>query len=240
MFGLIISDPARDTARRKELEALLYALDLPAHSFTEANAPLFQPGMARAAFLRQASAALLWPGQAIPMDLLLQHLNGTNPLPGNVIRRYLFLQLSLLPYLRPGRTVTPLEGCFLVGEDVLVAPVALEDTVDALLPPGVWTELNGAIQRERLRGMRGYNEMPVLVRGNALLPIGVNDRSVCHDDADRLTLHWFQPQQQAECILADGTRYQVQRDGETITVQADTQKPFHLIVHQDGAEVLVR
>lgn len=240
MFGLIISDPTNDAARREALSALLYALDIPAYTFTEADAPLFSANMSRAAFLRQASAVLLQPGQPIPVEALLTHLSAADPLPGNVIRRYLFLQLSLLPYLWPGRRVTPLEGCFLVGEDLLVAPVTPEDTVDALLPPGLWTELNGAIHRERLRGMRGYNEMPVLVRQNALLPIGVNDRTANHDDADRLTLHWYQPGEAAECTLADGTCYRVRRDGKNVTVQANTAKSFHLIVHRDGAEFFVR
>ncbi len=240
MFGLIISDPAHDTGRREALSALLYALDLPAYTFVEVDAPLFPADMSRVAFLRQASAALLQPGQPIPMDALLTHLSAADPLPGNVIRRYLYLQLSLLPYLRPGRKVVPLQGCFLVGEDLLVAPVTAEDTVDALLPPGTWTELNGAIHRERLRCMRGYNEMPVLVRQNGLLPIGVNDRTTDHDDADRLTLHWYQPAEAAECTLADGTRYQVRRTGETVTVQTNTEKTFHLIIHRDGVETLIR
>ena len=91
--------------------------------------------------------------------------------------------------------------------------------------------------------MRGYNEMPVLVRENTLLPISMNGQSLTQttaDDADRLTLHWFQPKESAECLLANGTRYHVQHAGEQITVSADTDKPFHLIVHQDGIEKLIR
>lgn len=240
MFGLIISDPACDATRRAALCGLLHALDLPLSAFTEAPAPLFPADMPCAAFLRTASAALLQPGQPIPMDALLTHLSTPDPLPANVLRRYLFLQLSLLPYLRPGRTVTALQGCFLLGDDLLVAPVTPEDTVDAFLPPGQWTELTGEVHEGRLRCMRGYNALPVLARENALLPIGVNDRSTTHDDADRLTLHWFQPEDSAECVLADGTRYQAQRVGSSFTVEATTDKPFHLIVHQDDVEMLVR
>ena len=240
MFGLMISDPARDASRRAALRELLHALDLPLSAFTEAPAPLFPADTPRAAFLRTASAALLQPGQPLPLDGLLTHLSTPDPLPGNVLRRYLFLQLSLLPYLRPGRTVTPLQGCFLLGDALLVAPVTPEDTVDALLPPGQWTELTGEVHTGRLRCMRGYNAMPILARENALLPIGVNDRSTTHDDAARLTLHWFQPEDSAECTLADGTRYQVRHTGSSFTVEATTDKPFHLIVHQDGVETLVR
>lgn len=240
MFGLIVSDPQHAPIRREALSALLYSLDIPLAGFTDAPAPLFPADMPRPAFLRTASAALLTPGQPIPLEGLLTHLPTSDPLPGNVLRRYLFLQLSLLPYLRPGRKVTRLEGCFLLGDDLLVVPVSPEDTVDVLLPPGVWTELTGPCREGRLRCMRSYNEMPVLARENALVPIGVNDRTTTHDDADRLTLHWFQPKESAECILADGTRYHVRRAGERIDVHADTDKAFHLIVHRDGREMLVR
>ncbi len=240
MFGLIVSDPAKDAIRRGQLAKRLHVLDIPLSVFTEESAPLFSPDMSRAAFLRRASAALLLPGQPLPIDGLMAHLSGADPLPGNVLRRYLFLQLSLLPYLRPGRQVTSLPGCFLVGEDLLIVPVTPEDTVDVQLPPGVWTELSGAMHAGRLRCMRGYNEMPVLVRENALLPIGVNDRTTDHDDADRLTLHWYQPKERAACTLADGTRYEVQTIGEDISICADTDKAFHLIVHEDGAERLIR
>lgn len=242
MFGLIVSDPARDAARRSDLIRLLHDYDLPLTGFTDAPAPLFTPDMPRASFLRTASVALLIPGQPLPMDALTAHLPG-DPLPANVLRRHLLLQLSLLPYLRPGRTVTHLPGCFLLGDDLLIAPVSTEDTVDALLPPGIWTELNGTCHAGRLRGMRGYNETPILARENALLPISVNGQSLTEldaDDADRLTLHWFQPGDAAACVLADGTRYQVQCAGEQITIDADTNRPFHLIVHQDGVERLIR
>lgn len=240
MFGLFVSDPSHDAARRTSLSSLLHSLDIPLSAFTESPAPLFPADMSRAAFLRMASAALLQPGQPLPLDELLIHLSTPDPLPGNVIRRYLFLQLSLLPYLRPGRKVTQLENCFLLGDGLLIAPVTPQDTVDVQLPPGIWTELTGACHEDHLRCMRGYNEMPVLARENMLLPIGVNDRTTDHDDADRLTLHWFQPKDAAECRLADGTCYQAYRTYQHVTVHSNTDNPFHLIIHQDGVETLIR
>lgn len=243
MFGLIVSDPSLDIARREALSALLYSLDIPLSAFTEAPAPLFPADMSRAAFLRTASAALLQPGQPLPLDGLMAYLSTPDPLPGNVIRRYLFLQLSLLPYLRPGRKVTQLDGCFLLGDDLLVVPVSPEDTVDVQLPPGMWTELTGACHEGHLRCMRGYNEIPVLARENTLLPISINGQSLTQttaDDADRLTLHWFQPKDSAECVLADGTHYHVRIVGEQIKIQTNTDKIFHLIIHRDGMETLVQ
>lgn len=243
MSGLIVSDPARCDTQRERLSALLHSLDLPLTAFTEEPAALFSPALQRPAFLRTASAALLQPGQPLPIDDLLTHLSSPDPLPANVLRRYLFLQLSLTPYLRPGRRITLLTGSFLLGDELLVVPVTPEDTVDVQLPPGIWTELTGSVHEGRLRCMRGYNEMPVLARENALLPISINGQSLtqtAQEDTDRLTLHWFQPQESAACTLADGTCYQVQRlDGE-IRLQTDSMRPVHLILHENGRETLIR
>lgn len=233
MFGLIVSAPAMDEACRSELRARLHDFDLPLSAFTDAPACMFREDMSRAEFLRTASAALLLPGTPLPAGALLRWLGG-DPLVANVLRKYLFLQLSLLPYLRPGRSITPLPGGFLVGDALLIVPVSAEDTVDIELPPGKWTELTGLCHEGRLRCMRGYNEMPVLVRENTLLPIGVNDRSTSHDDADRLTLHWFQPDGQAVCTLADGTRYTAYSSGGRSSVTTDTDKPFHVLIHKNG------
>lgn len=242
MFGLIVSDPSRALQHREALTRLLHDYDLPLTGFTEAPASLFTGAESHAAFLRTASAALLQPGQPLPIEVLEAFLP-TGPLTGNVLRHYLFLQQSLMPYLRPGRSVTPMEGGFLLGDDLLVARVSAEDTVDVILPGGIWTELNGVCHRNRLRCLRGYNEMPVLARENALLPISMNGQSLTQtasEDADRLTLHWFQPGESAQCVLADGTVYRVRRTGAGLAIDTDARFPFHLIVHEDGAEQLIR
>lgn len=240
MFGLTVSDP-HIIAARAEIAELLHSLDIPLAGFVN-DAAVIPADLPRAAFLRRASLAVLL-GQPLPPGALLTHLSSPDPLPANVLRKYLFLRWSLTPYWRPGRTVTQLEGGFLWGDALLIIPVSSEDTVDVQLPPGTWTELTGACHRGRLRCMRGYNEMPVLVRENTLLPISMNGQSLTQtteDDADRLTLHWYQPKDSAECTLADGTRYHVQRTGERVDVRTNTTKPFHLIVHRNGVETLVR
>ncbi len=239
MFGLILADPSCDRCAREAVRRLLHDLDVPLSGFTDAPAPGFSADEGIPTFLREASSALLQPGRPLPMDALCACL-AHDALNANIIRRYVFLQLSLLPYLRPGRTVTPLTGCFLVGEDLLVAPVRPDDTVDALLPPGLWTELTGETHRGRLRAMRGYNELPVLAGENALLPIGVNDRTADHDDADRLTLHWFQPAGEASCTLQDGTVYHAYRRDGRFSTESATDRPFHLVVHLDGETILCR
>ena len=104
-----------------------------------------------------------------------------------------------------------------------------------------WIELvTGEVFEGRLVCLRGLNAMPVLAGENALLPIGVNDRAVDADDADRLTLHWFEPHGEASCALADGTVYRVWQERDTFRGESGTDKPWHLIVHQGGQERLIR
>ena len=238
-WGLILSDPEENRAKRLRAEVLLAMQQIPLAGFTAEDAALLGAVSDRNAFLRRAAWVLMRPGEPLPVDAVLAYLTG-DALPGNVLRRYICLQLSLLPYLRVNADVTQGEGCFLLGDDLLVAPVSEEDTVDALLPPGQWTDLqDGQIWTGRLRLMRGYNAMPVLARENALIPIGVEDRRSDGDDADRVTLHWYQPGGAARCVLADGTVYDASMQGGVPEVITNSQKAWHLIVHRDGQESLI-
>lgn len=237
-FGLWIAEQTGDETLREELRACLAQNVLPAYSFVEADAPLFTGGEQGDAFLAKAAAALLMPGEPIPGELLARALR-EGPRGGNVLRRYLFLQLSLLPYLRPGREIVQVTGGHWLGSAVLVTHLSAEGAVDLSLPEGVWTDLtDGSVHTGRLRGLRSLNAMPVLIAPNTLLPVGVNDRTIDADDADRLTLHWFEPAGKAACVLADGTAYTAREAGGCFTVETASAKPWHLIVHRDGEESL--
>lgn len=240
MFGLMLSDPACNETLRSHAAALLHAQQIPLSGFTMEPARLFEDDMTRAAFLRRASWALMQPGEPVPLQAICTHLT-RDALPGNILRRYTCLQLSLLPYLRPGRRIVQGKGCFGVGDSLLIAPVDENDCVDAILPPGQWTDLlSGSVLEHRLRCMRGYNEMPVLVRENTLLPVGVNDRCTCCDDEDRLTLHWYQPRQSAACRLANGMQYEASIEKDEPRLCTESRRPWHLILHRDGCEQLIR
>ena len=239
VFGLILSDPAQSPSARASALALLSAQTIPCEGFTDAPSPI-PCGLPLPDFLRACSAALLMPGVPLPMADTVRYLSAGDALPGNVLRRYLFLQLSLLPYLRRDAGVHPTDGGFFLGPDLLVGRVNAEDRVDLSLPGGVWTDIGcGACYAgPRLRLMRGYNAMPVLARPGALIPVGVNDRQVDYDDADRVTLHWFEPAGEAECTLAGGERYRAFWQGRRAVVVKSTDKPCHLVVHQSGQETL--
>lgn len=237
MFGLWIArDGSADEAKVREL---LEKQLIPFEGFTDKPAAFEDNGVLED-FLRKSAAAVM-QGLPLPMAGVARHLSGWEAMPGNVLRKYVCLQLSLLPYLRVNAAITLLEGCFLLGDDLLVAPMGEEGCVDAHLPAGIWTELaTGETFARRLRCIRGLNTMPVLARENSVIPIGVDDRRTDADDADRLTLQWFQPGERAECRLVDGTVYRLRREGDGFAGESDTHKAWHLIVRQDGEDILVK
>lgn len=237
MLGLWI---ARDGSTEEQaLQDVLEKQLIPFEGFAD-EPPAFNDNGRLEDFLRRTAAAVM-QGLPLPMAEVARHLSGREALPGNVLRKYVCLQLSLLPYLRKNNTVTPLEGCFLLGNDLLVAPMGEDGCIDAQLPSGVWTELaTGECISGRLRRVRGLNAMPVLARENSVIPIGVDDRRTDADDADRVTLHWFQPGEKACCHLADGTAYHLRRVGDAFVGESDSDKAWHLIVRQDGNEILVK
>lgn len=223
------------------LRAMLEARQIPVEGFTLRRAALFDGTEEGEAFLRRAAMALLQPGEPLPMAGLARCLDGQDARAGNVLRKYVCLQLSLLPYLRVNGQVTEGDGCFQLGDGLLVAPLREDGRVEAQLPTGLWTELaTGECFAGRLRLLRGLNAMPVLAGENVLLPIGLNDRRTDGDDADRLTLHWFEPGREASCTLADGTSYRVWQENGMFCGESGTDKPWHLIVHKGGLERLIR
>lgn len=236
MFGLwIAKGPDTD---EQHLRDILARQLIPLEGFVQADT--FACPAGESEFLRRAILAVML-GEPIPAEGVERFLSGSVAGPGNVLRKYVLLQLSLMPLLRKNPSVVPGEGCFLLGNDLLIAPLGTEGQVDALLPDGVWTELaTGECFTGRLRRMRGLNTMPILARENSVIPIGVNDRTPWADDADRVTLHWFQPGESAACALADGTSYHLSMENGRAQAQSDSQKSWHLIIHQDGLEMLIR
>lgn len=241
MFGLVLADPGKDTAMRKALVKRLDELMLPAYCFTEEQGSYFDGIGAGEAFIRRVCMALLMPDTPIPADRLLAELMTDAPRPANAIRKVLQLQLSLLPKLRLEHDVMSVLGGHMLGPDLLVPHVDANGAADCTLPDGEWTELrNGEIFQTRFRGMYSITEQPVLVRRNTLLPVGVNSRVVMYDDADRVTLHWYQPAEEARLTLAAGDHYHARRSQDgSYTCESDTSKPWRLIVHRDGEELLV-
>ncbi len=239
-YGLLASDPSNDDALRNQAALLIDSQEIPFGGFTDMPAPLFDGADSRHAFLFRAAFALMQPGQPIPADILVRLLSG-DAQPGNVLRHYTCLQLSLLPYFRLGFTAAPVDGGIMLGSSLLILRPSDDGAEDVRLPDGIWTMLHsGECCTGSFRRMHGYQELPVLVRENTLLPIGVNDRTAGADDADRLVLHWFQPDKFAACILADGTRYRASCGTGGFHCESTSCKPYHCIVHQTGEEIIIK
>ncbi len=97
---------------------------------------------------------------------------------------------------------THLERQYMLGDDLLVAPVFTEDgEVSYYVPAGTWTHY---LTGERVEGGRwvrerhGFLSVPLLVRPGAVVPVGAVEDRPDYDYADGVTLRAYE--------LADGAR----------------------------------
>ncbi|MEV0235449.1 alpha-xylosidase [Nonomuraea sp. NPDC050786] len=169
-----------------------------------------------------------------------------------VTRLFTKLKLRLMPYLyqagvqahesgtpvmRPmamefpeDRNVTYLDTQYMLGPDLLVAPVLSPDgTVELYLPDGTWTNY---LTGERVEGGRwrtethGFTSMPIYVREGAVLPVGARDDRPDYDYLDGLTLRVY-PGPDGESTLTvtdhasgEPTGFTVTRSGGAVSVSS--------------------
>lgn len=168
----------------------------------------------------------------------------------DVTRSFTKLKLSLMPYLfqagveahergvpvmRPmaleffdDRAVTHLDTQYMLGGDLLVAPVfAADGTADFYLPHGRWTNWftdevvdGGTWRTER----HGFDTLPLYVREGAIIPVGSRDDRPDYDYLDGLALHVFPgPEGTSDVTITDArsteaTTFSVERRGGSLTV----------------------
>ncbi|MFG2928206.1 alpha-xylosidase [Streptomyces achromogenes] len=187
-----------------------------------------------------------------------------------VARRFTLLKHRLMPYLygaaaeahRTGVPVMrpmllefphdpacrPLDRQYMLGPDLLVAPVFTEDgEVEVYLPEGTWTHL---LSGERVTGpawrteRHDYDSLPLYVREGAVLPLAADDSRPDGDwlDTPTLLVHpTARPDYTAEVTVPDlsGTPaagFTVRRDGTGLRVTArGTDRPFTVRVAGGGA-----
>ncbi|MEU3414915.1 alpha-xylosidase [Streptomyces sp. NPDC006658] len=187
-----------------------------------------------------------------------------------VARRFTLLKHRLMPYLygaaaeahrtgvpmmRPmvlefphDAACRPLDRQYMLGPDLLVAPVFTEDgEVEVYLPEGTWTHL---LSGERVTGpawrteRHAYDSLPLYVREGAVLPLAADDSRPDGDWLDDLTLLVHPasaPDHTAEVTVpgptgAPAATFAVRRDGARLRVTArGTDRPFTVRVAADGA-----
>jgi alpha-D-xyloside xylohydrolase len=176
-----------------------------------------------------------------------------------VTRRFTKLKLRLMPYLfaagreahvsgtpvmRPMQFEFPgdpavdyLDRQYMLGSDLLVAPVFSPSEVSFYLPAGRWTEFFSGHSVEGGRWMtqrHGFDSLPLYVRAGAVLPLGARDDRPDYDYRDGLTLAAYPGPDGDQSVLVttpDGqtAEYTVSRADGRVTAAGPTTPPFTLL-----------
>ncbi|MEJ2855737.1 MULTISPECIES: alpha-xylosidase [unclassified Saccharothrix] len=166
----------------------------------------------------------------------------------DVLRRFVKLKLSLMPYLdRAARQASAegvpmmramvlefpddpgsahLERQYMLGDSLLVAPVfSDEGDVSYYVPAGTWTHLlTGEVVQGPLwnRERCDFLTAPVLVRPNTVLPVGAVDDRPDYDYAEGVTLRAYQLADGEHVTVVGGTTFRTVRQGDEIRVTAES------------------
>jgi alpha-D-xyloside xylohydrolase len=123
-----------------------------------------------------------------------------------------------------------LDRQYMLGEALLVAPVFSSDgSVDYYLPAGRWTNfLTGQVVEggRWVREKHDYLSLPLMVRPNAVIPVGANEQRPDYDYAEGVTFHIFELQDGATLSARVptikgqvATTVEVSRAGQIVRVQ---------------------
>ncbi|NJQ03062.1 alpha-xylosidase [Streptomyces zingiberis] len=126
-----------------------------------------------------------------------------------------------------------LDRQYMLGDDLLVAPVFSEDgTVEYYLPAGTWTHLLTGRQVEGpgwRRERYGFESLPLFARPGSVIPFGGRDDAPAYPWADGVTLRVHAPAD-GETVLTrvpgpeDGApeaAFRTTREGGTVTIRAE-------------------
>ena len=176
-----------------------------------------------------------------------------------VTRLFTKLKLRLMPYLfaagheahstgtpvmRPMQLEFPgdpavdhLDRQYMLGADLLVAPVFSASEVEFYLPDGTWTEYfsgrtvaGGRWRRET----HGFDSIPLYVREGAVLPLGARDDRPDHDYREGLTLAVYpgpDGTRDVTVVTPDGevAEYAVTRAGDRLSASGPAGFAFTLL-----------
>ncbi|MGC4956209.1 alpha-xylosidase [Actinomadura citrea] len=166
----------------------------------------------------------------------------------DVLRHFTRLKMRLMPYLADAArqaygeglpmmramvvdfpddpACTHLERQYMLGDDLLVAPVfSSGGEVAYYVPEGVWTHY---LTGERVEGGRwvrerhGFDSVPLLVRPGAVLPEGAVDDRPDYDHADGVTLRVYEPADGTTVVTQVGdSTFTTVRNGENLRVTGE-------------------
>jgi alpha-D-xyloside xylohydrolase len=124
-----------------------------------------------------------------------------------------------------------LDRQYMMGDALLVAPIFTPDgVVDYYLPGGRWTNfLSGRVVAggRWVRETHDYMSLPLMVRPNAVVPVGTNEQRPDYDYADDVTFHVFELEDGATAsarvpgVKGDvAVTVEVSREGQRVCVRA--------------------
>jgi alpha-D-xyloside xylohydrolase len=188
------------------------------------------------------------------------HGSGSYRVPWNfdeeavdVARTFIKLKLRLMPYLysagieahehgtpiiramtmefESDRNVAHLDAQYMLGGDLLVAPVFSADgTVEFYLPAGLWTnyftgqQVRGPVWRTE---KHGFDTLPLYVREGAVIPLGNRDDVPDYDYLDGLSLEVYPTEGEDSRavtvyspVSGESRTFTIRRTGEITTVSA--------------------
>ncbi|RKT19932.1 alpha-D-xyloside xylohydrolase [Streptomyces sp. 1114.5] len=141
-----------------------------------------------------------------------------------------------------------LDRQYLLGDDLLVAPVFTEDgTVEYYVPEGVWTNVLTGDQVTGPRWVReqhGFHTLPLLARPDSVIPLGADDQRPVSAWAEgvELRVHAFADGAERTVLIprSDGpgesARFHLRRTGDRIRVTTDSPHAWQVrIGGPDGA-----
>ncbi|MGW5411575.1 alpha-xylosidase [Actinomadura geliboluensis] len=165
----------------------------------------------------------------------------------DVLRDFTRLKMRLMPYLAGAArqasgeglpmmramvlefpddpACTHLERQYMLGDDLLVAPVFSSDgDVSYYVPGGVWTHY---LTGERVEGGRwvrehhGFDSVPLLVRPGAVIPEGAVQDRPDYDHADGVTLRLYEPSDGTTVTQVGDATFTTVKNGENVRVTGE-------------------
>ncbi|MGW5610926.1 alpha-xylosidase [Streptomyces sp. NPDC003753] len=137
-------------------------------------------------------------------------------------------------------TAAVLDRQYMLGDDLLVAPVFSEDgTVEYYVPEGTWTNVLTGVQVTGPRWVRdhhGFHTLPLLARPDSVIPFAAEDQRPVSAWADgvELRVHAFADGAERTLVIprADGpgetARFHLRRDGDRLRITTNTPHPWQL------------
>lgn len=136
--------------------------------------------------------------------------------------------------------VATLDRQYMLGDDLLVAPVFTDDgTVDYYVPEGTWTNILTGSQVTGPRWVRerhGFHTLPLLARPDSVIPLGADDQHPVSawPDGVELRVHAFADGGERTLVIpgtggpGEAARFHLRRQGDRLRVTTDSRYPWHL------------